>query len=85
MAQKDDFYARFKSRTLHVPNLMQMSENNRFFLICIRFSTCKVNPTFETGLTYCLSLLRAQYFRAQSPTRASCSEVNSKLLRIFVV
>ena len=23
--------ARFKRRTLHVPNLMQMSENNRFF------------------------------------------------------
>ena len=23
--------ARFKHRTLHVPNLMQMSENNRFF------------------------------------------------------
>ena len=23
--------ARFKRRTLHLPNLMQMSENNRFF------------------------------------------------------
>ena len=26
----DSTYARFKRRTLHVPNLMQMSENNRF-------------------------------------------------------
>ena len=27
----DDTKARFKRRILHVPNLMQMSENNRFF------------------------------------------------------
>ena len=27
--------ARFKRRTLHVPNLMQMSENNRFFLFAL--------------------------------------------------
>ena len=26
-----DVKARFKRRILHVPNLMQMSENNRFF------------------------------------------------------
>ena len=26
----EDTKARFKRRTLHVPNLMQMSENNRF-------------------------------------------------------
>ena len=27
--------ARFKRRTLHVPNLKQMSENNRFFSIAL--------------------------------------------------
>ena len=26
-----DYKARFKRRILHVPNLMQMSENNRYF------------------------------------------------------
>ena len=35
-----EFKARFKHRTLHVPNLMQM--RNEFSLICIRFSLCKV-------------------------------------------
>ena len=28
---QEESKARFKRRTLHVPNLMQMSENNRFF------------------------------------------------------
>ena len=36
----------FKCRILHVPNLMQMSENNRF----VSFALDSAHATFQTGL-----------------------------------
>ena len=38
---ESDSKARFKRRTLHVPNLMQMSENNRFFSFALDSSHVK--------------------------------------------
>ena len=39
----NQYKAQFKRRTFHVPNLMQMSENNRFFSFALDSAHVKFN------------------------------------------